>query len=100
VQRELLGDRTLSHGALGYRTHPDRTHPDRPVSLEVRLAVRRLGCGTLSGGTLSGGTLCEWAVSLDFVLSRLATGLVLWAILVRHLVLLLGLALDARFLTP
>ena len=57
--------------------------------LIVRL-VLRLGARTLTRRPLARGTLAEWAVSLD---------LVLWATLVRHLVLLLDRALDARFLT-
>jgi hypothetical protein len=61
------------------------------VSLEVGLVVLvGLATGALGGGTLGGRTLAEWPVGLD---------LVLWAILVRHLLLLLGRALDARFLT-
>ncbi len=79
--RALL-DGTLD-GTLDWTLH-------RPVRLEIGLLVRVVRGPRTLDRTLDGtrgGTL-DWAVSFYFVL---------WAILIRHRALLLGMDADTRF---
>lgn len=91
LDRSVLLSRGPFQGrALHHGSRCRRAHAQRAVRLDVRLFIRGPGKRAFQGRAIRRWAIGEWAVCLD---------LVLWAMLVRHLVLLLGRALDARFLT-